>query len=134
MPTLVVSDSIPGTSCLVHLRDVLAALGPPVLEATWVMPKDGEPIEAWGRRWLDLKALAESAEHFSGHRFAEIAREIDQVIWGDFHGFASANRHEPWIVLRVFDGKHVIVRTEDDEVISRIQSAFHEVTVDETFD
>src|SRR3712207_2434446 len=61
------------------LKDVLAAIGQPALEAYWTVgsvERTGEPLEVIGKDIRLVEALAASGERVSGYRLQELAADI----------------------------------------------------------
>jgi hypothetical protein len=111
--------------------DVLRALGPEALEASWQVagvPEEDEAVMATGDGADVLEALAASGERVSGSRLLEILTEVHQTIWGAFAGY-RADDSIPWVRIVAFDSSWFEVLSADQRVIDAIRSAFRDTTV-----
>ena len=113
------------------LRDILAALGPQAVKAVWrvgdVEVESEALMMATGNGADELEKLAKLGMLVSGERLIEIARNVDQIIWGEFKGYDSASSADPWIVVVAFDSTWFEVRSTDDLALARLEVAFKDV-------
>jgi len=119
-----------GHALAFDLRDVLAALGHRVLRAYWSvsgLDSHGEDLAATGAGAAALEDLARSGARVSGSRLVGVARQVHQVIWGEFRGYDDERSGDAWITIVAFDSSWFEIRSDDVAVFMRIQKAFKDV-------
>jgi hypothetical protein len=120
------------------LRDVLRLLAPRSLQASWIVSsvKSSRPEHEWFEATGDggekLQALAQSKSHVSGADLAALAEKTQQVIWGEFTGFAPTPPGNIWVVIRAADSTFYEIETDDETVLGRIISAYNDIRTGET--
>jgi hypothetical protein len=109
------------------LKDLLAAIGQPALEAYWTVgsvERCGEPLEVIGKDIRPIEALAASGERVSGYRLREIAADIHQTIWGEFRGYETSAAPIPWVILIAVDSTWFEVHSTDTALLDRLKITF----------
>jgi hypothetical protein len=84
-------------------------------------------ISATGDGEAALEELARSGARVAGTRLIEIARDVRQIIWGEFKGYADGAVDEPWIVIVAVDSSWFEIHSDDEAVLARIRKAFKDV-------
>ena len=119
------------------LIDVLLSLGRAATNAFWeasgvawkmsgVGSKE-ESLDATGTGADELEALATSGERISGTALLQIARDVRQVIWGEFRSYGSDVSEKPITIIRAIDSTFFEVATKDEAIMRRIRAAFADV-------
>lgn len=109
------------------LKEVLAAIGQPALEANWTVgsvEQADEPLWVLGPSMPLVEALANSGERVSGYRLLEIAQGIQQTIWGEFRGYETPTSLSPWIVVIAFESTWFEVHTDNATVLGALRARF----------
>jgi hypothetical protein len=109
------------------LKDLLAAIGHPALEAYWTVgsvERAGELLEVIGKDIPLIEALAASGERVSGYRLQKIAADIHQTIWGEFRGYATRTAAVPWLIIVAFDSTWFEVHSSDAAILDRLKRQF----------
>lgn len=127
MATLTIHD-LDGGALAFDLRDVIRALAPVSLAATWKITSPNESsFEATGVGGLRLEALAEASVRIVGAELLAIADDTVQVVWGEFVGMLPGDAHREWLTIRAFDSSFYEVETLDDAAIEKVKSRFSDV-------
>jgi hypothetical protein len=75
----------------------------------------------------ELEKLAKSRMVISGQRLIEIAKDVRQIIMGEFRGYETTSSTAPWIIVIAFDSTWFEVRSTDDAALARLKVAFKDV-------
>lgn len=131
MPTLRIHDLDDGMLA-VELRRLIELLAPRSLRGAWriLQMTPGLPpgkFEANGRGGEQLEALAVIGVRIRGHTLAALAKETNQVIWGEFAGSLYGTKGAPWVTIRFIDSTFCEVETYDEAVLDTIKSSFRDV-------
>lgn len=120
----------------VDLTDLLRLLRPLSLQADWAVSTDKSStpghqwFEATGDGGEELERLATTNTRLTGPDLATLAKQIRQVIWGEFTGFlAKADR--PWVIIQAVDGTFLEIETDDETVLTKIRAAYKDIRVGE---
>lgn len=111
------------TGRLFDLRDILAALGADAELSRWRIAG----VDCLGREAAE--ALHEASDRGScldGSRLGVLARDVDQIIDGEFAGYLPGVG-APWIVIRAVDSSAYDVVTDRQDVLLRLTSRFSRV-------
>jgi hypothetical protein len=112
------------------LKEILAALGPRGLSASWAVSgvvSSNESLFATGEGASALERLAVSGERLSGRQLAEIAQDVVQVIWGEFRGYEDTPSENPWVVMVAVDSSWWEVRSPDATLLDQVAGRFKSV-------
>jgi hypothetical protein len=117
------------------LADILEALGQRALDTVWTVNSVVDPARAMVERIMatgtgadELERLEDTDSRIAGTELLAIADATDQVIWGEFRGFRSAEDAQPWIVVTAFDSSWFDVSTADEDALQRLRRRFKDVS------
>jgi hypothetical protein len=127
MPSIRIQDKIQrasGSFLDVYLKDILSAIGEPVLTSRWVCrdlwcvrSRDGVPQE-----------LREKRLKFSGEEIMLFASNAGQVIDGRFEARGQGAAKRPWLIIVAFDSTFYDVWSSKPNVIERIKERYNDVS------
>jgi hypothetical protein len=130
MRAIRIHDCTPEGVLAFDLAEVLAALGTSGRSAFWtvggVASKD-ERLFATGKGMSELEGLASCAERVPRSRLAEIARDVRQVIWGEFKGYADKSSEDPIVVITAVDSSWWEVQSTNAGLLDRVARTFEHV-------
>ena len=121
----------------VDLIDLLRLVAPQSLNASWNVTtvKSSKPgrewFEATGEGGEQLEGLAQRNAQLPGSELAALAENTRQVIWGEFVGLASTQSDKTWVIIRAVDSTFYEIDTDDEYVLGKIRSTYHDVRVGE---
>lgn len=119
------------------LRDLLRLLAPRSFEANWVVStvKSSKPRHEWfeatGEGGEQLEELAQHNAQLSGSELAALAENTQQVIWGEFVGSEQTQTDKTWVTIRAIDSTFYEIDTDDEAVLSKINSIYKDVRTGE---
>lgn len=122
MTFLVIRDCRDGLLA-VQLSELLELAGGDVRRSEWRL----SGLECLGAGADALHAAADSGEAIAGARLIELARDVYQVIDGDFYGRLPGAERE-WIVIRAVDSSLYELETERPDLLAAIRRRFTDVT------
>jgi hypothetical protein len=105
------------------LRDILSLLGEDAERSTW-MVRDVECLG--GDAATALHHASDAGELLSGGRLFDIARDVEQIIDGEFWG-RLPNEEADWIQIRAVDSSAFDVHTEREDVLTALKAKFDHV-------
>src|SRR5215204_3966837 len=127
MPSVRIQDKIKrasGNFLDVHLKDILSAIGEPVLTSRWVgrdlwcvRKRDGVPEE------LRLDRLK-----FTGKEILEWSSKVGQIIDGRFEARGQGAAKRPWLIIVAFDSSFYDVWSSKPNAIERIKERYNNVS------
>ena len=127
MPSIRIQDKrkrASGRFLDVRLKDILTAIGEPVLTSRWVgrdlwcvRSHDGLPQE-----------LKEKKLKFSGEEMLLFASNAGLVIDGRFEARGQGAAKRPWLVIVAFDGTFYDVWTSKPNIIEKIKERYNDVS------
>lgn len=128
MKGIAIRDADPNRPFLsFDLTDLLDVVGADAVGSTWILRN----VECVGRPSSDaveaLHRASDKSEELSGERLVALAREIIQVIDGEFIGRRSAES-DPWIVITAVDSSWFDVETTDETLLLKLRARFNEVS------
>lgn len=127
MKTIRIYDLIDATLNF-DLPQILAMLNPLKPDALWqvrsVEDGDYRYFDAHGSGAEQLEALEQSGDLTSGKMLAEMAKDLDQVIWGQF---VAQSGEVQWLVLRAIDSTFFEITTADERVLRLMSDRFEDV-------
>ncbi|HQU42527.1 MAG TPA: hypothetical protein PK867_06925 [Pirellulales bacterium] len=107
----------------VDLADILAAVGDAVEASTWAL----SGVEVLGGTDAEeLQRLSDERRTIDGKSLALRARNVSQVMEGEFRAFRGAEE-SPWLVIYAVDSSGYDVLTDDDELLGRLRAKFQDV-------
>ena len=112
------------------LKEILAALGPNGLLLFWTVgdvPSAREAFDATGEGGDALEKLAASGERVSGSHLTQIAKDVRQVIWGEFKGYVDMAAVTPHVEVAAIDSSWWEIRSADPPLLDRIAAFFDRV-------
>ncbi len=112
------------------LRDILAEMGSRAVDACWEISdvaSYGEELDATGDGAGRLESLAISTTRIAGAELIELAKNISQVIWGEFRAYDERRADTPWAIIRAIDSSFYEVSSSDPSVIGQIRATFADV-------
>lgn len=105
------------------LRDILRLLGSRGLASMWHV----RGVECIGGEAADaLHRVSDSGELLDGSRLESLARDITQVIDGEFSG-RLPDSQDVWIVIRAVDSSAFDVLTDDESILHALIGHFARV-------
>ena len=120
------------------LKDLLRLLAPRSFEASWVVStvKSSKPEHEWfeatGEGGEQLEALAQDNARLSGSDLAALADNTRQVIWGEFVASVPMQSDKTWVIIRAVDSTFYEIDTDDETVLSKVNSTYKDVRTGET--
>jgi hypothetical protein len=130
MHAIRIHDLAPQGFLAFDLKEILNALGPRGLTASWTVggvPSQGQGFSATGKGADEMEEFARSGARLSGRHLARMARNVVQVIWGEFTAFEDSFSAHPWVVLIAYDSSWWEVRSAEAALIDRVARAFRQV-------
>jgi hypothetical protein len=112
------------------LNEVHAAFGRRGLSAYWTVGNVAAPdggFDATVEGAAKLEPLAISGERIAGRRLAKIAKDVRQVIWGEFKVYEEMTSKTPLAVVIAFDSSWWEVQSDDAELLNVVANAFKHV-------
>ncbi len=113
-----------GGSCLIDLRDVLAAIGEKVLTSRWICRDLDYSIMRDG----ELYEICEQRRRLSGTEMMEFTKTIHQFFDGRFEARRDGPSKKLWLIIVVFDSSWIEVWSLNKEVIEGLKARFQKVT------
>ena len=108
----------------VDLKDILAAIGAPVLNSRWV----GRDLWCVRKRNGVAEELREKRLKFSGEELLEFASRAGLIIDGRFEARGHGAAKRPWLIIVAFDSTFYDVWSSKSNVIERIKERYNEVS------
>jgi hypothetical protein len=105
------------------LKEILAAIGDPVIVSTWRCHN----VECTGENAERLYELSEEGQSVSGKELVEIVAGIFQTFDGEFEAYRDG-KEEPWLVVNAVDSSWFEVLSVDSAVLESIRSSFQDVS------
>ena len=124
MKGVVILDRDPNSGVLsFDLRDVLALLGEDGVRSAWTV----RGVECLGGdAAFALHHASEAGEVLAGHRLAELARDVGQIVEGEFSG-RLPDEDSDWITIRAVDSSAFDVQTDREDVFRSLKATFKRV-------
>ncbi len=116
-----------GRYLAVDLQHVLDLFGERVIQSRWTASEVWATGKETGEAERELDELADGQTFISGEQLSRIARNLVQIIDGEFRAFEQGSA-SPWIVIRAVDSSFYEVFSPEPEVLTRVRGAFHHVT------
>lgn len=98
-----------GDVLAVDLWDLLRLMAPQSLQSNWTIStvKSSIPGHGWfeatGKNGKQLERLAQQNARLSGSDLAALARDVRQLVWGEFVGSLPAEEDGNWVIIRAAD-------------------------------
>jgi hypothetical protein len=105
------------------LKEILAAIGDPVIVSTWRCHN----VECTGENTERLYELSEEGQSVSGKELVEIVAGIFQTFDGEFEAYRDG-KEEPSLVVNAVDSSWFEVLSVDSAVLESIRSSFQDVS------
>ncbi len=83
-----------------------------------------EALDATGLGADQLETLAASGSRISGAVLLDIAKNVHQVIWGEFAAYADREGPEPHVIIRAVDSSFYEISSDDPLLLDRLKLAF----------
>jgi hypothetical protein len=125
MRGVTIRDQTPTGVLAFDLRDILELLGDAAISSDWQLTD----VECTGNAAAALHQAADTGQTVSGERLLTLARDIIQVIDGEFAG-RRATEHNDWIVIRAVDSSAFDVLTDEAWVFSALANRFTRIEDD----
>jgi hypothetical protein len=77
-----------------------------------------------GKGAFELEARLKSGMRVAGAELSEIARDVEQVIWGEFAAYDNTTASKAWITITAVDSSWYDVHSTDAATLARIIKAF----------
>ena len=127
MPSIRIQNKIQrrsGSILDVQQKDILSAIGEPVLTSRWVSR------DLWCVRLRNdtPQELQEKRLKFSGEEIMRFASNAGQVIDGWFEARGQGTAKRPWLIIVAFDSTFYDVWTSKTKVIERIKERYTDVS------
>src|SRR5690349_2826959 len=126
MAKLVIRDAAPTGGLSFDLRDVLSALGERATFSRWqITPLTASTglneVMVTGEAAADrLEEVSRSGERIPGALLQQLARDVVQVIWGEFRAYDGLER-KPWVIVRAIDSSWFEVETEAVDALQSLR-------------
>ena len=105
------------------LKEILSAIGEPVIVSTWRCHN----IECTGENAERLYELSEESQNVSGKELVEIAEGIFQTFDGELEAYRDGEE-DPWLMVNAVDSSWFEVFSVDSAVLESIRSRFQDVS------
>ena len=113
-----------GSSLSFDLRDILTAVGEPVLSSSWrcrdlcyTAVRDGKFDE-----------FREARRRLTGEEMIQFADGIHQTIDGRFEAHSEGVAKRPWLVILAVDSSWFEVWSSKHEILKRVRARFEQVS------
>jgi hypothetical protein len=127
MKGIAIRDADPNRPFLsFDLTDLLDVVGADAVGSTWSV-RGVECVGPSAEAVAALHKASDESEELSGERLVALAREITQVIDGEFIG-RRLTESDPWIVIRAVDSSWFDVETTDEALLLKLRARFNEVS------
>ncbi len=83
-----------------------------------------EALDATGLGADQLETLAASGSRIPGAVLLDIAKNVHQVIWGEFADYADREGPEPHVIIRAVDSSFYEISSDDPLLLDRLKLAF----------
>lgn len=107
----------------VDLRDILDLVKDQASQLIW----QATDVWATGERSQELEELAQKSALIDGVLLQALAKEVTQIIDGEFQGFLPSSK-EPWIIVRAVDSSWYELHCVDCDVIKKAQIKFKDTS------
>ncbi len=105
------------------LRDILSVLGGDAERSTWTV-RDVECLD--GDAASALHEACDACEVLSGDRLVDLARDVGQIIEGEFSA-RLPNEEAAWITIRAVDSSAFDVETDREDILTALKAKFDRV-------
>jgi hypothetical protein len=124
MKGVTILDRDPSSGVLsFDLKDILSVLGDDAERSTWTV-RDVECLG--GDAATALHHASDAREVLGGNRLADLARDVGQIIDGEFSA-RLPNEEAPWIMIRAVDSSAFDVETDREDVLAALKAKFDRV-------
>lgn len=122
MRTITVMDRNEAGAPGITLRDMLACIAPAAVLMRWQI----NDLECTGERAAELHAAADQGQWIAGAGLVASADGVDQVIDGEFLGYAPGGA-APTLVLRAVDGSSWDVTSNSEALLDAFRRSYRDV-------
>lgn len=105
------------------LRNILSVLGEDAKRSTWTV-RDVECLG--GEAAAALHHASDAGELLAGGRLFDIARDVEQIIEGEFSARLPEEEVD-WIRIQAVDSSAFDVRTEREDILTALKAKFSRV-------